>query len=41
MISTPSNTAIFTALATDTICDLKGAGIAAACRAMPRWRRSW
>ena len=40
IVSTPSNTTIFTTLATNTLFDLKAAGIAAACRAIPRRRRS-
>ncbi|MCY4067921.1 MAG: hypothetical protein OXE79_02270 [Acidimicrobiaceae bacterium] len=38
-ISTPSTTSIFTALATGRVGDLKAAGINAACRIIPRWRR--
>ena len=38
LISTPSNGAIFATLATRTVGDLKSAGIAAACRLIPRRR---
>ncbi len=40
LVSTPSNTALFAVLAVDHLFDLKAAGIAAACRAIPRRRRS-
>lgn len=40
LISTPSNSTTFTTLATRALSDLKAAGIAAACRTIPRWRRS-
>ena len=40
LVSTPSTTSVFTALATDRIGDLKAAGINAACRILPGRRRS-
>ena len=38
LVSTPSNTTIFSVLATDLMADLKSAGMAAACRYLSRHR---